>query len=94
LPPDPSSDLIFATRSGSTTPPDGPMPQPEQLKYNRKKIINQQNTKGKSIKNKDKNSEKVFTEQISTSAKIQKCPTVCNTETRHQQMLRKRSRQI
>jgi hypothetical protein len=32
LPPDPSSDLIFATRSGSTIPPDGPMPQPEQLK--------------------------------------------------------------
>ena len=37
--------------------------------------------------------EKVFTKQISTSAKKQNCPTICNTETRHQQILKKKSRQ-
>jgi hypothetical protein len=41
LPSDPSSNLILATKSGSTIPPDGPIPQPEQLKQ-KKNIINQQ----------------------------------------------------
>jgi hypothetical protein len=58
------------------------MPQPEQLKQ-KKNIINQQTrkTKRKHKKNKNKYSEKVFTKQISTSAKEQNCPTKCNTET-------------
>jgi hypothetical protein len=70
------------------------MPQLEQLKQ-KKNIINQQNAKRKNIKkNKDKYSEKVFTEQISTSAQKQNCPTICNTETRHQQIPRKNADEI
>jgi hypothetical protein len=45
LSPDPSSDLILATKSGSTTPPHGPMPQPEQLKQENnvsRKVLTQQ----------------------------------------------------
>ncbi len=33
--------------------------------------------------------KKVFTKQISTSAKEQNCPTTCNTETKHQQIPRR-----
>jgi len=65
------------------------MPQPEQLKQ-KKNIINQQDIKRKKYKkNKDKYSDKVFTKQISTSAKKQNCPTKCNTKRRHQQIPRK-----
>jgi hypothetical protein len=75
---DPSSDLIFATKSGSTTPPDGPMPQPEQLKQKRKyKSINKKEKENK----KDK---KISAQQNSTSAKLGDCPKKCNSETKHQ----------
>jgi len=70
------------------------MPQPEQLKQ-KKNIINQQDIKRKKYKkNKDKYSDKVFTKQISTSAKKQNCPTKCNTERRHQQIPRKNADKI
>ena len=59
-------------RSGSTIPPDGPMPQPELLKQKEKLLENQQpQNETKTRKNKVTCSEKVFANQISTSAKKQ-----------------------
>ena len=62
------------------------MPQPEQLKQ-KKNNISQAN-----ITKYGKAQEKVFTKQISTSAKEQNCPTICNTETKHQQILRRKTK--
>jgi hypothetical protein len=59
---DPSSDLIFSTRSGSITPPHGPMPQQEQLKQKRKY---------KSINKKEKENKK--DKKISAQQKFYQC---------------------
>jgi hypothetical protein len=50
--------------------------------------------KGKHKESKNKYSEEAFIKQIFTSAKEQNCPTICNTETKHQQILRRKADKI
>jgi hypothetical protein len=89
LPSDASSNLILLTRSGSTTPPDGPTPQPELLKQ-KGKLLNQQ----PQIENsKTQETQRyMFRTSIHESkflpVRKNKLPYICQTETRHQQIKR------